>query len=269
MTISFSSVRMSEHPTQTERDAFERDGYLVVENALSSDLAACLTERLESVIKMRRAMYERGELHHGRTQIDGANTRIFHILENDPIFAELIDHPPIVPYIRALLNENPHFHASDAYLEVEPTPDRGPGWHIDGHDSGYRGLRPDIPHLQLKIAYFLSDMTDPDQGNLLLVPGSHRANEDPLPDRRAAFDTMTDAVQVCVSAGTAVMFHNAVWHTRGPFTREGGRRIMLYYAYEHPWMLANDEHFSYSRTFYDRLSTERRAYFHGCVFEKA
>ena len=44
---------------------------------------------------------------------------------------------------------------------------------------------------------------------------------------------------------------------------------MLYYPYEHPWMLAHDEHFSYSRTFYDRLSTERRAYFHSCVFEKA
>lgn len=209
---------MSNHPTQTERD-----DYLVVENALSSDLAACLTERLESVIQMRRALYERGEPHHGRTQIDGANTRIFHILEDDPVFAELIDHPPIVSYIKALLNENPHFHASDTYLEVEPTSDRGPGWHIDGHDSGYRGLRPDIPHLQLKIAYFLSDMTDPDQGNLMLVPGSHRANEDPLPDRRAAFDTMTDAVQVCVSAGTAEMFHNSVWRTRRPFTREGGR----------------------------------------------
>ena len=77
---------MSNHPTQTERD-----GYLVVENALSSDLAACLTERLESVIQMRRALYERGEPHHGRTQIDGANTRIFHILEDDPVFAELID----------------------------------------------------------------------------------------------------------------------------------------------------------------------------------
>jgi hypothetical protein len=44
---------------------------------------------------------------------------------------------------------------------------------------------------------------------------------------------------------------------------------MLYYAYEHPWMLANDEHFSYSKAFYDQLSPEQRSLFHGCVFDKA
>ena len=44
---------------------------------------------------------------------------------------------------------------------------------------------------------------------------------------------------------------------------------MLYYAYKHPWMLANDEHFSYSKAFYDQLSPEQRSLFHGCVFDKA
>lgn len=43
-----------------------------------------------------------------------------------------------------------------------------------------------------------------------------------------------------------------------------GKRLILYYAYEHPWMLANDEHFSYSKAFY-----EQRSLFHGCVFDKA
>lgn len=269
MTILPNREVMVGQPTRNERNAFERDGYLVLEKALSPDLVACLTDRLEVVIERRRRMEEAREHHHGRTRIEGENTRIFHILEDDPIFAELIDHPPILPYVRALLNENPHFHASDAYWEVEPTPDRPPGWHIDGHDSGYRGLRPGIPHLQLKVAYFLSDITQPDQGNLTLVPGSHRANEDPDPSHLEHFNAIPGATQVCVPAGTAVMFHNAVWHTQGPFTRQDGRRLMLYYAYEHPWMLGNDEHFSYTRSFYDNLSPDCRAFFHGCVFEKA
>lgn len=258
-----------EHPTPDERATFERDGYLVVEDALSPDLVDCLTDRLEAVVARRRTMEENGEAHHGRTRIESANTRIFHILEDDPAFAELIDHPAIMPYIRALLNEHPHFHASDAYWEVEPTPDRDPGWHIDGHDAGYRGLRPGIPHLQLKVAYFLSNISQPDQGNLTLIPGSHAWNEDPESDHLKSFNAISAAIQLRVPAGTAVMFHNAVWHTRGPFTRTDGKRLMLYYAYEHPWMLANDEHFSYSRGFYDNLSPERRALFHGCVFEKA
>jgi ectoine hydroxylase len=259
---------MSAPPTSDQREAFETDGYLVVEDALSTDLVDCLIDRLATVIERRRQMERDGQPHHGRTQVEGANTRIFHILEDDPLFTELIDHPPIMPYVHALLNEHPHFHASDAYWETDPTPDRKPGWHIDGHDSGYRGLRPGIPHLQLKIAYFLSDMTEPDQGNLTLVPGSHRRNHDPDPDDLKTFDSIPDALQVCVPAGTAVMFHNAVWHTRGHFTKSDGKRLMLYFAYEHPWMLANDEHFSYSRAFYDQLSPERRPLFHGCVFEK-
>ncbi len=257
------------HLTQTEHEAFERDGYLVVEGVLAPDLVECLTDRLHAVIERRRCMHEGGQPHQGRTQIAGANTRIFHILNDDPLFTELIDHPPIMPYVRGLLNPQPHFHASDAYWETEPTPDRPPGWHIDGHDSGYRELRPGIPHLQLKIAYFLSDMTQPDQGNLTLVPGSHRADADPDHGQLEGFDSIPGAFQVCVPAGTAVMFHNAVWHTRGPFTKSNGKRLMLYYAYEHPWMLANDEHFSYHRSFYERLSPERRSLFHGCVFEKA
>ena len=52
------------------------------------------------------------------------------------------------------------------------------GWHIDGHDEGYRNLRP-IPFLQLKIGYYLTDMTAGGQGNLWLIPGSHTAMYDP------------------------------------------------------------------------------------------
>ena len=41
---------------------------------------------------------------------------------------------------------------------------------------------------------------------------------------------------------------------RGPATRADGRGIMLYYAYEHPWMIGSPEHTVYPRTFYAGLS---------------
>ena len=47
---------------------------------------------------------------------------------------------------------------------------RGMGWHIDGHDNGYRDLGTPIPLLQLKIGYYLNDMTTPGQGNIAVVP---------------------------------------------------------------------------------------------------
>jgi hypothetical protein len=40
------------------------------------------------------------------------------------------------------------------------------------------------------------------------------------------------AAQICATAGSAILFHNALWHSSGPRTRDDGARIMLYYAYE-------------------------------------
>ena len=42
--------------------------------------------------------------------------------------------------------------------------------------------------LELKIGYFLSDMTLPDQGNLMVVPGSHKTDFEP-PRKRSAAST--------------------------------------------------------------------------------
>ena len=99
------------------------------------------------------------------------------------------------------------------------------------------------------------------------MPGSHRSAAEPSPEQQAGYDTMPGALQVCGPPGTAFMFHNAVWHTRGPSTDPDANRIMLYYAYEHGFMVGNPEHWSYSKDFYAGLPPERRALFHGFVFD--
>ncbi len=42
---------------------------------------------------------------------------------------------------------------------------------------------------------------------------------------------------------------------------------MLYYAYEHPWMMASQEHWGYPREFYQRLTPAQRSFFHGFLFD--
>jgi ectoine hydroxylase len=254
------------HPTSDEIYFFATNGYLVLENFLQPDHVARLIERLEKAVAYRRRLHDNGEPHPGEIIIEGPNARILHILEDDPLFRDLVDHPPIMPYVCGLLNEKPHFHASDAFWEIEPAESK-PGWHIDGFGGGYRSLRPQIPLLQLKVGYFLSDMSAPDQGNLILVPSSHKTDFDPDPEQLQGHDTFPGATPLCVPAGTCVMFHNALWHTKGPFTRPGGQRLMLYYAYEQPWMVANPEHWSYSKKFYNSLSPDQRQLFHGFVFD--
>lgn len=255
-------------PTNAERFFFDTYGYLVLENFLAADHVARLQTALARVIARRRDLQTQKLPHTGMTQLKGErSTRIFYILDDDPLFLEMLDWPPMLPYITELLNPKPHHHASDAIVEyTEDLQQRALGWHIDGHDNGYRNLGRPVPLLQLKIGYYLTDMTEPDQGNLAVVPGSHKALRDPAPED-LKLGMFPGAVQVCAPAGSAILFHNALWHAGGPFTKPGGHRTMLYYAYEHPWMVASQEHWSYPKSFYNRLTPDQRKWFHGFVFD--
>ena len=178
---------MSAVPSADERYSFETDGFLVVESFLDRDHVARLRAALQRAIARRRELERRGTPHFARPGVeDPGSTRIFYLLADDPLFLELADYPPVMPYIRALLNQSqPHFHASDAFWEEGACAARA-GWHIDGPDNGFRNLRPRVPMLELKIGYFLSDMTQPDQGNLMVVPARTRPTSIPRRKRSAA-----------------------------------------------------------------------------------
>ena len=158
--------------SQSEKFFFDNNGYLVLEQFLDLNLTKDLLQTVKHVANRRRKLVSDKIEHTGITQIDGKNIRYFYILDDDPLFLKMLDYPPIMAYIESLLNSKPHHHASDAVLEFSPI-ERGMAWHIDGHDDGYRGLARPIPLLQLKVGYYLTDMTKPGQGNLCLIPGSH------------------------------------------------------------------------------------------------
>lgn len=164
-------------PTAAERFAFENDGFLVIENFLKPDHVARLTAATHRAIARRRELIRTNQKQTGFTHAKSEkSTRIFYILDDDPLFLELLDWPVLLPYVHGLLNQLPHHCASD--LIVEHGGDfmnRQGEWHIDGHDDGFRNLGWPIPLLQLKVGYYLSDMTAPWQGNLAVVPGSHKS----------------------------------------------------------------------------------------------
>jgi len=255
-------------PTQAEQFFFDNNGYLVIEDFLAPDHVEALKAVLERTIEKRRTQgCTRPHEPAFADRLDAANVRIFHLLDEDPLFLQLLDYPAVMPYVHGLFNDMPHLHSTDAFYEVEGEDHHGRGWHIDGIQAGFRKLKPHIPHLQFKVGYYLSDMRQPNQGNLTLVPGSHKALLDPEEADLKNPALFPGALQVCGGPGTVVFFHNAVWHTAGPFSRQGGQRVMLYYGYEHPWMLACAEQWRYGQDFLQGLSQEQRRFFHGFVFD--
>ncbi len=254
---------MADHPTDAERFLFDNNGYLVLEEFLPPTLIESLNAALERTIERRREpQFSREHDPAFADRLDTANVRIMHLLAEDPLFLDLLDYEPMMAYVHGLFNEMPHLHSTDAFFEVEPADYHGQGWHIDGIQDGFRNFQPHIPLLQFKVGYLLNDMSAPDQGNLILVPGSHKSLVEP-----DATKGMPGAVQICGRPGTAVLFHNAVWHSSGPFKRPGGKRVILYYGYEHPWMLACAEQWRYDQAFLQTLTPPQRRFFHGFVFD--
>ena len=106
---------------QSERFFWENNGYLVLESFLPQDLLERLMESATRAIEARREKQERGIAHTGMTHVQGESTRIFYILDDDPLFLEMMTYPPLMPYITTLLNPKPHHHASDLIVEHPQT----------------------------------------------------------------------------------------------------------------------------------------------------
>jgi hypothetical protein len=101
---------MSAVPSPDQRFSFETDGYLVLESFLSPDHVARLRAALQRAIARRRELERRGTGHFARLgEEHRGSTRIFYLLADDPLFLDLVDYPPVMAYIRGLLNQSqPH-----------------------------------------------------------------------------------------------------------------------------------------------------------------
>jgi len=99
--------------TDRQRDLFERDGYLVVENALDADLVSRLTDAVDRV----------WTAHRDPPPVAGADPlHLLAFVGRDPAFIELLDHEPILRLVVDLLGRNIFMY--HCHLDVHP-PMRG------------------------------------------------------------------------------------------------------------------------------------------------
>jgi ectoine hydroxylase len=209
--------------------AFERDGYVVVEDALAP----------REVVELAAAV---DDVWHRRRPTEAERSSPLHLLAflgEDPRFVELVDHPATLPLIARILGFN--IHCYHCHLDVTPPADHlGPPtweWHQDGTGQN-TDLEVPRPRLSVKVAYFLSDVSAPGAGNLRVIPGSHR--RDTL---RRPSDGGVDppgAISLCVRPGTAVLFDRRLWHSRS-VNRSSRTRRALFYAYTYRWIRPRDE----------------------------
>lgn len=224
--------------TDEQRDHFDQQGYLIVENALDSEM---LEQVLEAGDRVDAREREKRGLGPGETMAK------FRTIVEDDTFLDLLDWPRTFPLVWDILGWNiQHYISHLIYYPPEPENAetlKAGGWHQDGGRPIPEMERPH-PRLSLKVAFWLSDTSEPDRGGIRIVPGSHKRDTPPnrQPDGGANAPTAAgfeDMVQVRVKAGTAVLFDRRLWHSRGLNT-SGITRKVLFLGYSYRWLRGLD-----------------------------
>jgi hypothetical protein len=174
--------------------------------------------------------------------------------EMEPAMEPLIDHPSVFPKVRALLGD--YFILQSSWCTLSPPGFKGGGWHQDGSSVyEFRRLATPTPLVQLRVGFFLTDQSEPDMGNMVMIPGSH--NSSVRIPRGAADSDLPIRDVICGRAGDALVFHQGVYHC-GTCNRRDYPRFIQHMVYAPPWLVPSDR-MGNDPAFVSRTTPMRRA----------
>jgi hypothetical protein len=203
-----------------------RDGFLTVEGALSPDEVQIYLDAIDRVVEVRGDFD--GKKGYGP----------HHIVSLDPAFTELIDHPRHVGFGYDIYGEQTKLHGSNFLLR--PRDSNVNIWHHDGPRAlPYDVFSPVLP-MQLKVAYWLTDLPHPEMGNFVYAPGSHRLQ---YLDTYDTHESVAGEVITTPTAGTMTFMHNALWH-RVDENHSDIIRRNIFITYSPAWITNGDRHHS-------------------------
>ncbi|MDD9268232.1 phytanoyl-CoA dioxygenase family protein [Paenibacillus sp. GCM10023248] len=226
--------------SELDRFMFESWGYLMIPDVLSKDE---VHECLEASIRLHEKAGTTGWAQIGRGY------------ETEPALEQLIDHPAILPKVRALYGDR--FILQSAWCTKQPAYGGVGGWHQDGSGAyDFNKLGYPIPLIQLRASYLLTDQTLPRTGNMEMIPGSHRSQVQLPAAIRSAREDVPIGHVICAPAGSVLFFHNAVWHRT--FAHDGDYdRYTMHYIYSPPWVRCSDR-FENDQAFLDATTPTRQ-----------
>ena len=269
MTERFTSLNRM---TPEQREQWEDDGYVIIKNALSEKEVAELTREVNALdIESQRQGRDHNTLLDVANILDTATEGLFvpnkdgncRQLQKDPnfTFLKIVDHPSHLGIVCELMGAAVQLTWSQALVRP-PTPVPSHRWHPDGPKPYYfRKMCNETtndeapPLLQLKIAFYLTDIDKPDMANLCVIPGSHRNGFPKIPqgldhalkisslskfqDVECIDEGIPGAIQIMAKAGDALAMHNGLFHCVVRNTSKMTRKN-LHYTYGPQWQRPGD-----------------------------
>jgi hypothetical protein len=226
--------------TPEQWEIFDRDGIIFLEDALNEAEVAEYRDAIDRTCRSKEKY------------VEGGYFSMDNIVEADPAFTGLIDHPRHVGYAYDFFGEQLKVHQSQFFV-------RPPGgkqyniWHPDGaRVLPYGVFSPQLP-LQIKIGYWLTDLPEAKMGNLVVLPGSHRHQ---YMDGYDTHEPQEGERIVRVKPGTLTVMHSSIWHRVEPNESDTIRKN-LFMAYCPAWVTAADR-LSSDPAWLETLNREQR-----------
>jgi len=219
--------------SDSEREQFDRQGYLLIPDALPPDALARVLAAVDRLDAEQRSA----------GLGPSALLSMTDFVRRDPAFLDLVDWPRVFPKIWGVLGWNIYLY--HAHMDTTPPADQSRrtsqrdyrAWHQDSMRVNDEVESHPRPRLSVKVAYFLTDTTVPDCGAMYVQPGSHLDDELRLAPGEV---DPPGAVPLKVKPGTAVLFDRRIWHSRSLNTSAVTRKG-VFFGYSYRWMQPKDD----------------------------
>jgi hypothetical protein len=241
-----------------QRNLWRRDGYLHLQSALTREHVDRLLRGVdEAVSAFRRLPDDQQTAHMGATgSMDSDDMRLRNVVSLSGFMDEVLDLPAVFEPALALLGPYIQVCGTEILLR-RPNPDDALMLHVDG-GSGLGRMLPNfdsnISHV--KALFFLTDVQGVDQGNVILVPGSHEVEFPRASSALASHPLRQGSIQLQARAGDVILFPATLWHAVAP-NKSQASRISLVVWYSQLWARPVDYHHIESRVL-ERLSKRQR-----------
>ncbi|MEM7100080.1 MAG: phytanoyl-CoA dioxygenase family protein [Pseudomonadota bacterium] len=205
--------------TSVHAQQLEDFGYCVIEQALDAQKTGTVRQALLGAV----AESERRGIPTYIPNLDPnpSNTRVFNLLDLDPVFLELITHPLAIQIVGDLLEND--FIVSNFTANIARSGSQSMVLHSD-----LSVVLPEPWHAMWSVnAIWCLDDVYAENGATLYLPGSHHIERrDQLPED---IEPYLEPMQA--SAGSLVVMDGRLWHTSGRNTTEDQERALLFGYY--------------------------------------
>jgi ectoine hydroxylase-related dioxygenase (phytanoyl-CoA dioxygenase family) len=224
--------------TPTEEKAFRENGFLLLRSVISPSAVASLLAEVSRVADEANSI---GAVLREEAYVFHENSyRLARVLRMTPAFDHLIDHPGYFGKLVSLIGPHIQLMGSEIFVRGAAH-DAITNFHTD-LGEGLQQILPDSENLflQIKIQIFLTDLSAPDSGNFVLVPGSHRMRVTDT-DEYCTVKEMNrqigpngrlpaGSLQVLAKPGDVLFFPHTLWHAVAP-NRSGRTRYSIVLRY--------------------------------------